>query len=269
VDLHHNNHVHPSGFVADGPTAEFEAENHDDGTGTHYRIHFTVTDLGGKVDSARVEIWPEVDLEPSAIAVFPENPGTTGPMQCVFKLHNRGRMPAPISRWRLVADGLTLAEGDTLVAAEDSVLVSVVVPPQLTAGVHTLRVVADTLTTVPEPDETNNATARPITVLTGSGTTDAPGPPLRFALSSGYPNPTSRAVAFALELPRAMHVAFAVLDVQGREVWSAPAREMAAGRTTLAWNGERAGGGVAPTGIYLARVRAGESVLVRRFAVMR
>jgi PKD repeat protein len=87
-------------------------------------------------------------------------------------------------------------------------------------------------------------------------------------LAKPYPNPTTGAIQLALALPSEETVSFAVLDIQGREVWSAPSRAYAAGRWTLAWDGHTAQGPVNP-GVYLLRVTIGHEVLLRRIAVIR
>jgi hypothetical protein len=110
----------------------------------------------------------------------------------------------------------------------------------------------------------------------GGGTLTAAGPPLAHAepaaepvvtappralsLSGAYPNPSRRGVTFDLELPRPAAVAFEVVDVQGRLVWSAPVRHLEAGRRALAWDGARGAAGV-----YVAVVRVDGARLERRF----
>jgi glucose/arabinose dehydrogenase len=89
------------------------------------------------------------------------------------------------------------------------------------------------------------------------------------ALSNPWPNPARGGTRLSLDLPRAAEVAFAILDVQGREVWSAPPRAFAAGRATLAWDGTTAAGTFAAPGVYRARVRSGEARFERRFTLLR
>jgi hypothetical protein len=72
------------------------------------------------------------------------------------------------------------------------------------------------------------------------------------ALSSGFPNPSRGAVEFALDLPRAADVHWAVFDIQGRTVWS-EARSLAAGRTLLHWDGSNGGRERAANGVYVIR----------------
>lgn len=270
VDLRHNVHVHPSVEVIEDSTGSFLAENHDDGSGVWFAIRFTVTDGGGLSDTARASVFPEVDLSPSWLWADQPAAGTSGPTTYRFWIRNLGRMPSPVSRWRLSADGTTtLAEGDTLVPARDSVLVTCTVPPVLAAGPHVLRVTADTLGTVPEPDEGNNGASGTVQVVPGPGTTGVPpaAPPLR--LSRAFPNPAAGPVSWTLDLPGPARVAWSVHDVAGRELWSGPGAERGAGRWTLTWSGATASGAPAPAGVYLVRVRAGAAELTRRFAIVR
>src|SRR6185295_11419375 len=104
-------------------------------------IRFIVTDTGGKSDTARVNIYPELDLSPSPLALSPDPPASNATAQATFRLRNSGRMPVPISRWALVVDGATAAQGDTIVPALDSVTI-VRTLPALGVGNHVLRVVA-------------------------------------------------------------------------------------------------------------------------------
>jgi len=169
IDTHHNNHVHPGTFVSDQQNTYFVASSHDDGTGSHLRAHLTVTDTEDMQGSAFVDIFPEVDLTPSAVTVLPAMPPTESPAEYRFWLRNFGRMSAPFSRWVLQANGTDIAEGDVIVPARDSVLIVSQVPPELGPGTYTLRVMVDSLARVVETNESNNAQVRPITVVAGSG----------------------------------------------------------------------------------------------------
>ena len=73
-------------------------------------------------------------------------------------------MPAPLSRWALVVEGRTIAQGDTVVGALDSVRI-VRTTTSLPPGTYTLRAVADTLRAVAETDEANNASRRVFAVI--------------------------------------------------------------------------------------------------------
>ncbi len=156
IDLHHNNHVHPSVYVATSDTGHYEVEDHDDGTGVWFLVRLKVTDGGNLSAQDTVRFFPEIDLAPRGLEVVPAAPVAGVESQARFFLTNDGRMPAHRSRWRLLLDGATIAEADTVVEAGDSILVQVALPA-LSLGAHSLRAVADTLTGVVEPDEADNA----------------------------------------------------------------------------------------------------------------
>lgn len=174
VDLIHNTHVHPSSWTRDSTELTLVGEDHDDGTGIRLRGRFIATDTGGLRDTAWVNLFPEVDLRPSAVATSPGTPGTTAPAEWRFTIANTGRMPSPFFHWQVVAGGAVLAEGDTLVGALDSVLVVRTLPPSLTSGDHVVRVVADSAAAIVEPDEADNAASRTLTVVEGPGPDEAP-----------------------------------------------------------------------------------------------
>jgi hypothetical protein len=230
VDLHHNNHTHPGTFVASGDSAELEIENHDDGTGVWWRASLRAADSGGLADTAYVDFFPDVELSPSDVTTVPGTPGTTAPATYSFRLRNLGRMPAPETRWRLVAAGVTLAEGDTLVAARDSVSVTRSLAPVLTEGDYTLRVVADTLGTALESNESNNANTRSLTVVAGAGPDElgpeiTQGPTSEVSTTAAWIRWTTsertggivrwgetRAFGDSLETPASLYVHFAALS---------------------------------------------------------
>ena len=362
IELLHNNHVHPNVFTSLSRTPETIAEDHDDGTGVSLRVKLAVSDHAGHTSTVTALVHPEVELSPGPLRVTPDTLGTSGLAQYQFTLHNLGRMPAPRSRWRVIAPGVTIAQGDTSVAAGDSAVVRVRAFAPVAPGTTLLRVVLDTLGTVNEPNEANNSAQLAVTVLNGR-TRDALGPlftlgptaspaasqawmrwrtdelshatlhyglaptltdsviaapnllehdfvltglalgaryvyqivvrdtlgnttsaaidsfqtqtsaldvavvPTSLALSSAWPNPAQGTVSFALALPHATAVDFAIFDLAGRQVWAAHPR-LVAGHHTLQWNGRATTGGALAPGLYLARVRADGLTRVRRFVLV-
>jgi len=85
----------------------------------------------------------------------------------------------------------------------------------------------------------------------------------RLSLSTGFPNPSRGPVEFAIDLPQDSRVEWAVYDLQGRMIW-AEGRTLAAGRSTLRWDGNGASGEPAAVGIYLVRARVDGAQLTRR-----
>ena len=129
------------------------------------------------------------------------------------------------AHWRMLVDGAIAAEGDTLVAARDSITLAAAVGP-LAAGNHVVRVVADTLGAITETNETNNSITQTFAVV---HVTLAVGDiPHMLALSGAWPNPSSGRANFSLDLPHESPVELSVLDVQGRIVWNVPTRAFGA-----------------------------------------
>jgi hypothetical protein len=199
--------------------------------------------------------------------VYPDTAVSGAANTFAFTIHNLGHMPAPYTHWALRADDTLIAEGDTLVEALGALPMRFDAPVQLAPGDYTLRVALDTLRTLVETNEANNAMTRPLHVrsyVTGVGDR-----PRMLRLSAAMPNPARDAVRFALELPAHARVGVRVLDVQGRQVWTEPARAYEPGRWTIAWDARNRSGAAVPAGIYLAQVRVDDQTFVRRIAVMR
>ena len=271
VDLHHGQHVHPASYVVQGRSATYLVPHHADANGVWYEIVLRVTDANGLADTARVAVYPEVDLSPGSVTVNPPTPDTTTPAEYRFTIRNSGRMLAPTSRWRLVAGSVLLAEGDVAIPPLDSLPLSVLVPPALAEGEHALRLVVDSLGAVVETREDNNATTRTLIVRAagGRGVLPVKALPRELAVSHTYPSPARGAVSVALALPRAARVEFSVHDLQGRRIWGQAPREYPPGEPVLTWEGGRDAGGEAPPGIYLARVRVEGRMFVRPISRLR
>ena len=266
IDFEHDGQRHPAVQAADGRTATFVVPGTQEEPGGCYDVSLLVTDAGGLCDTVLTRIHPEVDLEPSPFATRPTRPAAFATAEYRFRIRNHGRMPAARSHWRLTANGATLAEGDTLAPARDSVSVVVTAPPVLGAATYAFRLELDALGTVRETDEGNNAWTLTRTLVEPPLSTLEVPPVL--ALSGACPNPSATGAGLRLDLPRGSNVEFGVYDLQGRTVWRAPARYCAAGRWSLVWPGMAPEGGAARPGIYLARVTADGRSFTRRIAVL-
>jgi hypothetical protein len=88
-------------------------------------------------------------------------------------------------------------------------------------------------------------------------------------LSSAFPNPSGGGIDFTLTLPHAARVAFRVMDLMGRELWSAPVEDRDAGQWTLYWPGFSSAGEAARPGLYLALVNVDGRPITRRMMVTR
>ena len=187
-----------------------------------------------------------------------------------FAILDNGRMPAPISHWRLLAGATVLAEGDTLVPSGGRVDISRRLPP-LPHGGHLFAAARRRQPWCGARDQRDQQPSRAGRWWCGvaAGVVGVPRLPHVIALSAAYPNPSRGHTSFALELPAAARVGLAVYDVQGREVWSTGERVFPPGTESLEWDGTRRLGGPAPAGIYFARVNVEARVFLRRLVLMR
>jgi len=94
-------------------------------------------------------------------------------------------------------------------------------------------------------------------------------PPARFALSGVAPNPTNGWLAVSYDLPVGCRVDVGIYDVSGRSVKSLVSTDQAAGRYTVRWDGRRADGTEAASGVYFAKLHAGSFEATSRAIVLR
>ncbi len=79
-----------------------------------------------------------------------------------------------------------------------------------------------------------------------------------FELSQNYPNPFNPSTKLSFSLPRAENVALIVYDINGNEIKRLVNNEnLAAGSYSLEWNGTNMSGNKVASGIYFARMTAG------------
>jgi plastocyanin len=101
---------------------------------------------------------------------------------------------------------------------------------------------------------------------TGADVADAAVSGLRLELS---PNPFAESTTMTFSLPRKAPVRVDILNLEGRRVRTVVDREYNAGRWTIDWNGTNEEGTKVPSGIYLARLRAGDGTSVQKLSVLR
>ena len=97
--------------------------------------------------------------------------------------------------------------------------------------------------------------------LAGAGGT---GPPVRLALETAQPNPSSGPATLRFALPRSGHARLVVMDVAGRRVRTLLDAPLTAGPHEIAWDGRDAGGAQAAAGLYWAMLEAGGEKVSRR-----
>jgi len=82
--------------------------------------------------------------------------------------------------------------------------------------------------------------------------------PMAFALEGNFPNPFNPMTNISFALPSSAEVRIDVIDVTGRVVRTMEAGELPAGRQIVTWDGRDNEGHPVASGVYLARLQAGE-----------
>jgi len=82
-------------------------------------------------------------------------------------------------------------------------------------------------------------------------------------------NPLKSGGRFRLWLPRSVETRLEVFDVSGRLVRLLHAGQIVAGTHDLSWDGKNTSGRPAPSGLYFARLQAGDQVLSNKVVVLR
>ncbi len=97
------------------------------------------------------------------------------------------------------------------------------------------------------------------------------GAPLPVACTSNqnYPNPFNPATTVEFDLPQAAPAVLAVYDLRGREIVRLLEGNLPAGRHQAEWNGQDRQGRNAPSGIYIARLAAGDQAHSIKMALLR
>lgn len=110
----------------------------------------------------------------------------------------------------------------------------------------------------------------PASLLTPSGTLAVEGGATwTLAFAPATPNPSSGATTCRFTLPGEGSVRMAVYDAAGRLVRTLADGPLAAGEHAIRWDGEREGGGRAPSGLYLARLSFAGRTLTQKLLRVR
>jgi flagellar hook assembly protein FlgD len=88
-------------------------------------------------------------------------------------------------------------------------------------------------------------------------------------LSSNTPNPFNPTTTIAFSIPTAGPVALSVHDITGRRVATLAQGVYQPGDFTAVWNGKDDAGTGVPSGIYFARLHAGEYTATKKMALIK
>ena len=93
--------------------------------------------------------------------------------------------------------------------------------------------------------------------------------PYTFALAQNYPNPFNPTTRIEFVLPKAMTAQLIVYDVLGRAVKTLFNEETHAGSHFVQWDGTNQGGLGVASGVYFARLTAGDFEKTMKMMLMR
>jgi len=93
--------------------------------------------------------------------------------------------------------------------------------------------------------------------------------PETFSLRQNYPNPFNPATSISFTIPRSGNVRVDVFDILGRLVATVHDGALPAGEHTVVWNGNNNNGKTVASGIYLYRVRYGDTDHTRKMILMK
>ncbi len=108
----------------------------------------------------------------------------------------------------------------------------------------------------------------PVSVTFGLQTQGV-GLPNRFELGQNYPNPFNPSTQLSYQLPEPANVKIVVLDATGRLVRTLVNGKMSAGQHTATWDGRDDSGQVLGSGVYFAKMVAGEFTQIRKMLLIR
>lgn len=111
--------------------------------------------------------------------------------------------------------------------------------------------------------------ARPVGCGVVTGVADAPPPAYEYRLFANRPNPFNPTTTLRFTLPRAERATLVVYDIAGRRVATLADGVFGPGEFDATWNGTDASGRDVASGIYFARLAAGEFTAVRKMVLLR
>ena len=106
-----------------------------------------------------------------------------------------------------------------------------------------------------------------VVLASSTGTAEAPASARARVLSPPYPNPFNPKTNLTFSLSEDAAVKLSIVDVAGREVVQLLNERRGAGSHTLTWEGMDKAGRRVPSGIYFARIQAGEKVEAKKLVL--
>jgi hypothetical protein len=93
--------------------------------------------------------------------------------------------------------------------------------------------------------------------------------PSMFQLSQNYPNPFNPETAIAFSLDKEREIELTIFNALGQEVRTLVSGRQSGGTHTVTWNGKNQLGVPVTSGIYIYQLKSGDSIEIRRMALIR
>jgi hypothetical protein len=129
-----------------------------------------------------------------------------------------------------------------------------IVPPTVPDRTAPVQVVV----TIDEAPDTVRTINFSYSIIAGIGDDPATTLPETFGLEQNFPNPFNPTTTIGFALPRPSNVKLTIFNLLGQEVVTLINKEMPAGRYSVDWSGQTAGGTESASGIYVYRLTADE-----------
>lgn len=97
----------------------------------------------------------------------------------------------------------------------------------------------------------------------------AEGAPATFSVSPPYPNPFNAETTIRFNIPQGSEITLDIYNIAGQKICTLASGHVEAGVHSVRWDGMLDSGGDAASGIYIARLRAGNSVGIARLMLVR
>jgi len=93
--------------------------------------------------------------------------------------------------------------------------------------------------------------------------------PREFSIYQNYPNPFNSTTLINFDLPELADVELVIFNILGQRVVSLSAKKLPAGHHSVTWDGKNQDGSPVSSGVYFARLAAGDKVAVKKMILVR
>ena len=93
--------------------------------------------------------------------------------------------------------------------------------------------------------------------------------PASFAITSSYPNPFNPSTTIEFTIPETGMASLTIYNSAGQKIRALVSTELAGGAHEILWNGLDASGNTVSSGVYIARLQAGDFVAAKQMMLMK